>query len=254
MQDSLGDRIKRYEAVSNPRLLTNCPVIIRVDGKAFHTWTKGLMRPFDSGLIEAMQVAATRTSQEMQGFKLAYVQSDEVTFLITDTDSHEQQGWFGYELNKIVSISASTFTAHFNQAVFHPTARTPALFDSRAFNVPAEDAPNVFVWRQKDWARNSVQMYARSKFSHKQLLGKSLPQVHDMLHAEGFNWATLRPVLKNGTFILPDGSTISEMLDYEAVRKLIAGEPQVVRCPEHADVIEIDGKPRTCISCDGGVF
>lgn len=214
MEDSLGSRIKRYEAATNYLLTPRSCVVLRVDGKAFHTWTRGMDRPFDESFIDGMVEAARSTASEMMGFKLAYVQSDEASFLITDFDRHETQGWFGYELNKVVSITASLFTAHFNRAVSNPR-KTPAVFDARAFVVPQDDAPNVFVWRCKDWHRNSVQMLGQSHFSHKELHGKKLADIHEMLHGIGVNWAELPSRLKNGTFITRDGSILEEQLNYD---------------------------------------
>lgn len=220
-KDSLGDRIKRYEHVSSPTLISNTPVFIRVDGKAFHTWTRGLHRPFDFNLIGAMGEAARCTADEMMGFKLAYIQSDEATFMLTDYDTHQTEPWFGYELNKLVSVTASLFTAHFNREVAG-WKRAPAVFDARAFNVPIDDAPNVFVWRQRDWERNSLQMLARSHFSHKELNGKRRSDMHDMLHAIGVNWADLNPRLKNGTWIHRDGSVSFDRADYAMIDHWIA--------------------------------
>lgn len=220
MPDSLGDRIKRYEAAYAHRLVPRSCVMVRVDGKAFRTFTKGCAKPFDWKIIDAMVYAATLTASEMQGFKLAYVQSDEATFLLTDFDSLQTQGWFDYELNKIVSISASLFTAHFNRFYGGDTL---ALFDSRAFVVPEADWPNAFVWRQRDWERNSLQMLARAHFSHKQVQGKKAPELHEMLHGVGVNWADLDPQIKNGTFVLRDGSLDFGKHTYEGILSLVHG-------------------------------
>lgn len=214
---TLGDRIKRYEAAYSPRFTPRSCLLVRVDGRAFHTFTRGCDRPFDADIIAAMIHATRRTAEDMQGFKLAYTQSDEATFLLTDFDSHETQGWFDYELNKVVSISASLFTAHFNDT--YPSTRL-ATFDSRAFIVPADDAPNAFIWRQRDWERNSVQMFARAHFSHKQLHGKNHAAIHEMLHETGLNWAHLTPRLKNGTFLRRDGTEVCDKLGYEEISGL----------------------------------
>jgi tRNA(His) 5'-end guanylyltransferase len=170
--------------------------------------------------MEAMVEAAYAVSQEMQGFKGAYIQSDEVTFMLADFDSHETQGWFGYKLNKIVSISASLMTAYFLVNYYRlmrmiDLPPRPPVFDSRAFIVPIDDAPNVFIWRQQDWMRNSVQMLARANFSHKALDGKGISDMHDMLHRKGINWATdCSPRERNGTFMF-GRSFLSEKLDYD---------------------------------------
>ena len=236
-KDSLGDRVKRYESVSKPLLMRRTPLFIRVDGKAFHTFTRGCKKPFDQDIIDCMVYATEMTAKNMQGFKLAYTQSDEATFMLMDNDTLETDAWFDYELNKIVSITASMFTAHFNkkwQDVFHNKyvwtsddehnknlARRIAYFDARAFNVPEEDWPNVFIWRQRDWVRNSIQMVARSLYSQKQLEGKKTADLHELLYQKDVNWADLMPQHKNGTFVLWDGSKWHDFVGYEDCKKLI---------------------------------
>lgn len=222
IQDSLGDRVKGYEAAYNHKFTRRTPLIIRVDGKAFHTFTRGCKKPFDQDLINAMAHAATETAKEMQGFKLAYVQSDECTFLLTDYDDLRTGAWFGYEVNKIVSIAASAFTAHFNW-YWHIRCDQPystAMFDARAFNVPRDDWQNVFIWRQQDWARNSLQMLSRAHYSHKELEGKNTADMHELLYEKGINWAELSSQHKNGTFIRSDYSHNFQKHTYESVTAL----------------------------------
>lgn len=220
MQSHLADRIKRYERASSYQLTPNSCVFIRVDGRAFHTFTRHCKKPFDHPLMNSMMKAGVETSRDMQGFKLAYTQSDECTFLITDFDTTSTQGWFDYDLSKLVSLSASLFTAHFNR-IYH-SGEGRATFDSRAFVVPVDDAPNVFVWRQQDWERNSLQMLARAHFSHKQCDHKNRSQLHDMLMLEhGINWATdLTDAEKNGTFIHADRTVTSARMDYHELAAL----------------------------------
>lgn len=225
--DTLGDRIKKYERASRPFLTPNSPVLIRVDGKAFHTWAKHMGKPFDCGLIRSMQEATLKTSRQMQGFKLGYTQSDEATFMITDTDRLESQPWMDYNVNKLVSITASLFTVYFNDAALNYISplTAPAFFDARAFNVPYEDAANAFLWRQRDWERNSLMMYARGFYSHSKLHKKNASQVHEMLHAYNANWADLDPVLKNGSWLHQDGSFSHDKLVYTEIQDLIEAVP-----------------------------
>lgn len=165
---SLADRIKRYEKTFSFQTMNRMPVMIRVDGRAFHTFTKGMNKPFDKSLINAMVFAACDVAKEMQGFKVGYVQSDEATFCLTDYDRLESQGWFDYDLAKMVSISAALMSVAFNYDFIKPQHDDQrAFFDSRAFSVPVDDVVNAFLWRARDWERNSLQMYARSFFSHK---------------------------------------------------------------------------------------
>lgn len=216
---SLAERIKRYERASAHQLTPNSAVIIRVDGRAFHTWTRDLDRPFDAELMRIMVEATRETAADMQGFKLAYTQSDEATFLLTDFDRHDTLGWFGYDLSKLISISASLFTMAFNRRFIH---RQTAVFDSRAFIVPRADAANVFVWRQQDWERNSLQMLARSRFSTSQLHGKGRTDLHEMLHEIGIHWARdLTNQEKNGTFVLADKSIHHEPWRYEQITEYV---------------------------------
>jgi len=198
----LGDRIKRYESVSHYGLTIRTPAMIRVDGRAFHTFTKGLDKPFDKELMQAMVQSAMDVASDMQGFKVAYIQSDEATFCITDYDDLNTQGWFDYDISKIVSISAALMSVSFMRNFSYKVKDRP-VFDSRVFNVPVNDVVNAFLWRAKDWERNSLQMYSRSFFSHKELHGKNREAMHEMLHQIGKNWATdTTDQERNGSFLI----------------------------------------------------
>ena len=221
----LADRIKRYEAVTHHTATGRMPLMVRVDGRAFHTFTRGMGRPFDQKLTNAMVGAAKCVADEMQGFKAAYIQSDEATFCITDYDRTESQGWFDYDLSKVISISATLMTAHFIRLL--GTEKTP-VFDSRAFSIPATDVVNAFLWRAKDWERNSLQMYCRAHFSHKELHGKKRMEMHNLLHEAGKNWTTdLTNQQKNGTFLVSTDCGIKQRHDilptYESVNVAIGG-------------------------------
>lgn len=236
-KDALGNRIKAYESVSKPLLTRRSPVFVRVDGKAFHTFTRGCNKPYDQDLIDCMVYATKMTAKEMQGFELAYTQSDEATFMLWDFRELETQPWFGYELNKVVSITASLFTAHFNaewQRIFQSkyVVNTPeyhqqrenanklALFDARAFNVPKDDWPNVFIWRQRDWERNSVQMLARSLYSQKKLYGKSTEELKELCKLLDKDWEKQSDQHKYGTFVSESGDAISLRLNYDDYTRL----------------------------------
>ena len=209
--------MKKYEAVYNQHLTPNSCVLVRVDGRCFHQYTKNCRKPFDDDLIKSMVDAAVATSKEMTGFKLGYAQSDEVTFLLTDYESHQSEPWFANKLNKIVSITASTMTAYFND--LHSRSKL-ATFDARAFVVPRQDVPNAFIWRQKDWERNSLLMLAQANFSHRELQGKKTPDLHDMLRSADINWAKLDPQKKNGTWFSKSGISY-EHADYYQVDRFL---------------------------------
>lgn len=211
MNDSLGDRMKQnYEDRSRSYLVRRTPVIIRVDGRAFHTLTRKAEKPFDQGFVEVMSMSASLVASEMQGFKAGYVQSDEASFLLMDDASIETEAWFDYNQQKLVSISAALMTAFFNSNpsladFFERTGqkRYPAIFDARAFNIPHSEVANYFLWRAKDWQRNSIQMFARAFYSQKQLHGLGRRAMLEKLEADGHHWNELPERLKNGTWIGP---------------------------------------------------
>jgi tRNA(His) 5'-end guanylyltransferase len=217
----LGDRMKRnYEAPARHYLTRRTPVIIRVDGRAFHTFTRGFRKPFDQRMIDAMVVAAMHVFGEAQGCKLAYVQSDEASFVLTDYDELTTEAWFGYNKSKIESISASMMTAAFARAMRLADIRELAYFDARAFNIPESEVVNYFLWRAKDWSRNSITMLAQAHFSHAELQGKSIPDMHEMLHGIGQNWTTLTEEERNGTFLLTDAACEYVEPRYEQIEAL----------------------------------
>ncbi len=191
---ALPERMKRYEASAMQLLSRRTPVIIRVDGKAFHTLTRGCDKPFDERFSAAMVETAMGLCEEIQGAQLAYIQSDEISVLIIDYQSLQTQAWFDYELPKILSISAARASVTFSGAWGEE-----GLFDSRAFNVPREDVCNYFVWRQRDCIRNSIMGLAQAHFSHKQLQGASCDEAQEMLFQEqGVNWNDCHYLQKRG--------------------------------------------------------
>jgi len=212
MPNSLGERMKSsYELRQRHYLTCRTPVIVRLDGKAFHTFTKGFERPFDARLMDSMLIAALNVFSEAQGCKLAYVQSDEVSFVLTDYDNLDTQGWFNYNQSKIESVAASCMTMAFNRCMRLCDKPGNAMFDARAFNIPEDEVANYFLWRAQDWSRNSITMYTQSFFSHQELHKKTGPMMHDMLHGIGRNWATdLNDDQMNGVFIARlDGEIIT---------------------------------------------
>lgn len=198
-RDSLGDRMKGYETVAQTKLMSRTPVIIRLDGKAFHTFTRGLEKPFDVALNIAMVKTMTALCENIQGAVLGYTQSDEISILLQDWASFTTDGWYDYKIQKIVSVAASIATATFNSIYQHPKKDVVALFDARAFNVPFEEVANAFIWRQQDAVRNSINALAQAHFSHKSLQGLNVSQVQDKLMLEkGINWNDVPTRFKRG--------------------------------------------------------
>lgn len=220
-RDDLGNRMKIfYEEVPKTRLMRRCPVICRIDGKAFHTFTRGFKRPFDDVLIMTMQETAKYLCENIQGCQLAYTQSDEISLLLIDYQRFETSAWFDYEIQKMCSISASMATMAFNR-IFSETvsdlkvdntkpmdryfevAYSGAMFDARVFNIPREEVTNYFYWRQLDASRNSIQMVGQANFSHRELQHKSCNDIQDMLMTQkGINWNDFPTYQKRGSCVV----------------------------------------------------
>ena len=220
VHDDLGNRMKTYyEAVPKHRLVRRMPMAIRIDGKAFHTFTRGFQKPFDEVLGNAMVRTMEYLAKNIQGCVFAYQQSDEITLLLIDYQKLTSSAWFDYEIQKMCSISASMATMVFNKYFFeevenwftkissdahthsmtvtdwelykayHNAIEKGAMFDSRVFNIPKEEATNLVYWRQLDATRNSIQMVGQAKFSHNELQGKSCNMIQDMLLTQrDINW------------------------------------------------------------------
>jgi tRNA(His) 5'-end guanylyltransferase len=199
---SLGDRMKEYENAYKFSFPKRMPIIVRVDGKAFHTFTRKFDKPFDTNLISMMNETALYMLNNIQGAELAYIQSDEISILIHYYKTIDSEPWFANELQKIVSVSAalasSQFTYSLNSLRYFDFARGPIQFDSRAFVLPEDEVCNYFLWRQLDWTRNSVQMFASSLYSHKELHKKNVSMMQDMIIEKGRNWNNLDTSLKRG--------------------------------------------------------
>lgn len=202
---NLSDRMKKYESIYHEIYLQpRAPVIIRVDGKAFHTLTRGCVEPFDKDFGRAMDYTATALVNDIQCSRFAYVQSDEISLLLIDYNKFDSCQWFDGNLQKIVSVSASIATVAFNEFWNKGEFRSRAFFDSRAFNLSEREVVNYFIWRQQDATRNSIQMVAQSLYSHKQLLNKNTDEQQEMIFQKGQNWNDLPSYWKRGRVLTRD--------------------------------------------------
>lgn len=219
VRDDLGTRMKEfYEQVPKFKLYRRTPVAIRIDGKAFHTFTRGFQKPFDEVLIKSMQETMKYLCENIQGCVLGYTQSDEITLILVDYKKLNSDAWFDYEVQKICSIAASMATMAFNRS-FRYNAEIEmaftndekyketllnaiikgAMFDARCFNIPREEVTNLVYWRQLDATRNSIQMVGQANFSHKELQNKTCNDIQDMLMLEkGINWNNFPTHQKRG--------------------------------------------------------
>lgn len=227
--DSLGNRMKEYEYIPRIFLTRKIPVIIRIDGKAFHTFTKGMKKPFDRVLMSTMQETMKNLCENVQGCVFGYTQSDEITLVLTDYETDTTDAWFGYNVQKMASVSASIATLAFNKyfqknvdvyrlkqwdgvssykegtdlgyinLLIEKVARG-VMFDSRVFSIPKEEVCNCLIWRQQDAVRNSIQSVGQANFSQKELHGMSCNQIQDMLFKEkGINWNDFPTDCKRGS-------------------------------------------------------
>lgn len=200
MRDDLGNRIKtNYENRTRFLLPRRSYTVIRIDGKAFHTYTKGLIRPFDRRLIEDMNATAAYLCKNIMGAKLAYVQSDEISIVLTDFEDISTQAWFDNNLQKMCSVAASMATSEFNRlrlmggllpmGVYDIKQFRMAEFDARVFQIPQKvEVLNYLIWRQQDAVRNSIASVAQSLYSPKELNGKNGNQQQEMIFQKGINW------------------------------------------------------------------
>ena len=254
-RNDLGDRMKGYEGVSRHYLTKRMPVIIRLDGKAFHTLTRGMVRPFDEILTRTMQETMRCLCESIQGCVLGYTQSDEITLILVDYKQLNSSAWFDNNIQKMVSISASMATLIFNKCFREISNRDyntskeicknntgntekadlkykkyyekfdRAMFDSRVFNIPKEDVCNCLVWRQQDAVRNSIQSVGQANFSEKQLHKKSCNMIQDMLMTEkNINWNDIPTHLKRGSCcikngVVTDSDNLTETVELKDISK-----------------------------------
>lgn len=227
--DALGDRMKEYyENRSKSYLTRRVPVILRLDGAHFHSFCRGLRKPYDPTFIKAMQLTTKDLCESIQGCKIGYVESDEISLLLTDYDTLQTDAWFDYSVQKICSVAASMTAMYFNRNwsklveefyeknvednwhederyyndVLKKKVELGGYFDARAFNLPESEIVNYFIWRQNDATRNSIQGLAQANFSQKQLQGLNNSQLRDKLHEEkNINWNDCSVVEKRGTCV-----------------------------------------------------
>ena len=215
----LAKRMKDYEKRNRYYLQRRMPVILRLDSRAGHTFTRGFNRPFDEVFMESMQETAKYLCENIQNAKIAYVQSDEITIVLVDYDKLNTEPFFEYRVDKLCSISAGMATLHFNRVFkekvskfihdnpdsklcerYKQSEKMGLIFDCRAFNIPKEEVTNNLYWRQLDCSRNSIQMVGQANFSHKELQNKSCNMIQDMLMTQkGINWNDLPTYQKRGS-------------------------------------------------------
>jgi len=228
--DALGDRMKRYEEVSKISLMRRTPVIVRLDGKAAHTFTRGFIKPFDDKFfLPSMRETMKALCENIQGCVFGYTQSDEITLFLKDWQHLDSDAFFSNEVQKICSITASMATLHFNKIftskVFNAekarienidnavifdseeqrnayvkAAQVGLMFDSRCFNVPKEEVVNNFIWRQNDAARNSILSYGQHLIGKKKTIGMKCKDIVTVTREMDKDWNILPDYDKRGVY------------------------------------------------------
>lgn len=238
-KDNLGDRMKSYENITRTYLPGRMPIIIRIDGKAFHTFTKGFKKPFDDILMRAMEETAAVLCRDIEGVKVAYTQSDEISLLITNNDTWETQPWFGNNIQKMASVAASIATLAFNRAFWHEVnmlnndylntegterlnvycraVEKGATFDARVFVLPADEVCNYFIWRQQDAIRNSIQSMGQAHFSHKELMNKNCENIKQMLVEKNLKWESIPVPCQRGICVVKKPIKVKTQINMEAM-------------------------------------
>ena len=242
-------RMQNYKYTSDQSLMRRTPVIIQIDGMHFHTFTKGLDKPFDEILVRSMQDTAKYLCENIQGCVLAYTQSDEINLLLIDYQGLDSQAWFDNRIQKLTSAAASLATLEFNRRVaervrimrtmvFHRNypdnsnektheiakylkkfraTKNGATFAACAFNLPQDEVTNFFYWRQQDAIRNSIQMVGQANFSHTELQHKSCEDIKQMLRDKSeATGGTIKPwedypiFLQRGTCIIKNEEVLDQ--------------------------------------------
>lgn len=204
-KDELNEQMKLLEEVSETKLIKGMPVIIRIDGVAFHTFTKGFKKPYDELLSLAMKKTMKSICENIQGCVLGYTQSDEITLVLIDYDTLKTEAWYDYRVQKMASVTASMatnfFNIHFRNLVEYEIDNVHddnfvyttkliksmdkgSIFDSRVFNIREENILNNLIWRQRDAERNSIQALGQSYFSQKQINGLSINELKEKIKLE----------------------------------------------------------------------
>jgi tRNA(His) 5'-end guanylyltransferase len=224
---NLHERMKQYEAVSQTYLMRRTPVILRLDGVAFHTFTKNFDKPLDEVLSTAMKGTTLYLVNNIQGCVLGYTQSDEISLVLQDYKKLDTDAWFGYNVQKLVSVSAKMATAQFNKLFNRYIALLPGEtsgryreailenigFDSRCWNLPFEEVNNYLIDRQQDAERNSINLLAQQYYSQKELNGIKSNALQNKLFTEhGINWNDLPDYQKRGFLTLPENDPNSKGL------------------------------------------
>lgn len=223
-KDDLGNRMKAYEAPSTGRrVFKGQPLVVRLDGKSFHTFTKGLERPFDQSLSDLM-VATMKALVDRFQANIGYTQSDEITLVFLSEPEDRGDLNFDGRLQKIETLTASFASVYFNKHLRNylpQKADELPIFDSRAFAVPnVQEAYHSLLWRQQDCTKNAISMAAQSMYKQSELQGKNGSELQEMMFQKGVNFNDYPFFFKRGTFARREG--VERELSYAELQKIPA--------------------------------
>lgn len=201
---NLKDRMLYYRSLTDYKVMPNCYTLVMLDGRSFSKMVKKKFElPFDDNFIDMMNETAKYICKKIQGALFAYVQSDEISILLSD----KGDTFFGGRLNKMQSIIASMAASKFNQLMMlynlkngiEPNDPMKIVenaklvdFDCKVWNVPTfNDAIAWFIYRQIDCIRNSKQQAAQTYLSFAQLLNQDTDKQITLLKVnKGIDWET----------------------------------------------------------------
>ena len=249
---TLSDRMKKYEEPTDSCLVRRMPAIIRIDGKAFNTFTRALPPEYNEIFRMMMEQTTLELCRNIQGARKAYSQSDEISILLVDYNKFNSEPFLNGHIQKIASVVASMTTVYFNKtindalednaqlgnpmALWMATRLYTAMFDARVFNIPREDVTNYFIWRQQDAVRNSILNLGYEFFSHKELLNHSCNQIQEKLFSEkNINWNDCLVKLKRGFAVIRYGSRGSYNAPYGSGWHLDLNVPEFTKDRSYVD-------------------
>lgn len=244
--DGLGDRCKDLEQREAGRAaMRGLPLLARLDGRAFHTFTRGLTRPYDPAMSRCM-IETARTLVEETQARVAYTQSDEITLAWYEPADGATTYLFDGRWQKLGSVLAGLASARFNQLVAeHLPAKAALLphFDCRLWQVPTlADALDVFVWRESDAVKNSISMAASALYSDRELHGQDSAAKQELLFQRGVNWNDYPAFFKRGTY-LQRRAVAQPLTDAERARIPEAHRPAPDALVTRQRVLELDLPP-----------
>ena len=218
---TLKDEMDRYESTVSMSLKTKTPVFIRLEGKSFGAFTQHFQKPYDPIMTRTMQQTAKQLCAEANGCVFAYTASNEITLILTDYHKWNSVPWLDYDVMRMCSAAASIATIAFSKAfadsmewflqtyngndkdnlytAYCEASNYGARFEAVCFNVPEDRVCEMVFHQQYQWRRNSILSLANQNFSHREVVGKTLDELHEMLAEKGIFWHDLPTEYRHGS-------------------------------------------------------